>query len=257
MSMFDDIGKWIINALEEMGAITILSLQTILYSFRGIFNYRDLLAQMVRVGVDSLPVAVVTAAFVGMVFAVQIASEFVKFGAGNVVGGVMGIAVARELAPALTAVVIAGRVGSAFAAEIGTMSVTEQIDAIYAMGSDPIKHLVVPRFIASTIMLPILTIFADIVGFFGGYFVAVYVVGINSVGYMDSASSFLNMGDITGGIIKAVFFGMIISIIGCYMGLKTKGGARGVGEATTNSVVYSLMAIFVANYFLSLALFKR
>ena len=257
MNIFDDIGKLIINALEETGNITILSLQTLLYSFRGIFNYRDLLAQMVRVGVDSFPVAVVTAAFVGMVFAVQIASEFVKFGAGNVVGGVMGIAVARELAPALTAVVIAGRVGSAFAAEIGTMSVTEQIDAIYAMGSDPIKQLVVPRFIASTFMLPILTVFADLVGFFGGYFVAVYVVGINSFGFMDSASSFLDMGDITGGIIKAIFFGMIISIIGCYMGIKTKGGARGVGEATTNSVVYSLMAIFVANYFLSLVLFKR
>jgi phospholipid/cholesterol/gamma-HCH transport system permease protein len=255
--MFDDIGKKMIDMLEEIGDITILSAQTLLYSLRGNFSFRDLLAQMVRVGIDSLPVAVVTAAFVGMVFAVQIASEFVKFGAGNVVGGVMGIAVARELAPALTAVVIAGRVGSAFAAEIGTMAVTEQIDAIYAMGSDPIKHLVVPRVIASTFMLPILTIFADLVGFFGGYLVAVYVIGINSFGYMDSASSFLSMNDITGGIIKAVFFGMIISVIGCYMGLKTNGDAKGVGEATTNSVVYSLMAIFVANYFLSLILFKR
>ena len=255
--MFDDIGKKFIEMLEEIGDITILFVQTLLYSLRGTFSFRDLLAQMVRVGIDSMPVAVVTAAFVGMVFAVQIASEFVKFGAGNVVGGVMGIAVARELAPALTAVVIAGRVGSAFAAEIGTMAVTEQIDAIYAMGSDPIKHLVVPRVIASTFMLPILTIFADLVGFFGGYLVAVYVIGINSFGYMDSASSFLSMNDITGGIIKAVFFGMIISVIGCYMGLKTKGGAKGVGEATTNSVVYSLMAIFVANYFMSLILFKR
>lgn len=255
--MFDDLGKRIIEALEETGEITILSAQTLLYSLKGNFNLKDLVAQMVRVGVDSLPVAVVTAAFVGMVFAVQIASEFVKFGAGNVVGGVMGIAVARELAPALTAVVIAGRVGSAFAAEIGTMAVTEQVDAIYAMGSDPIKILVVPRVIASTIMLPILTIFADLVGFFGGYLVAVYVVGINSFGYMDSASSFLTMSDITGGIIKAVFFGMIISIVGCYKGLKTTGGARGVGEATTNSVVYSLMGLFVANYFLSLVLFKR
>jgi len=255
--MIDDIGKWIIGTLEEVGDITILSAQTLFYSVRGTFKFKDLLAQMVRVGVDSLPVAVVTAAFVGMVFAVQIASEFVKFGAGSVVGAVMGIAVARELAPALTAVVIAGRVGSAFAAEIGTMAVTEQIDAIYAMGSDPIKHLVVPRFIASTIMLPILTIFADIVGFFGGYLVAVYVIGINSYGYMDSASSLLTMNDITGGIIKAIFFGMIISIIGCFKGLKTSGGAKGVGEATTNSVVYSLMAIFVVNYFLSLVLFKR
>ena len=255
--MVDDLGKWILGVLEETGEITILAMQTVLYTLRGTFSLRDLLAQMVRVGVDSLPVAIVTAAFVGMVFAVQIASEFVKFGAGNVVGGVMGIAVARELAPALTAVVIAGRVGSAFAAEIGTMAVTEQIDAIYAMGSDPIKHLVVPRFIASTIMLPILTIFADLIGFFGGYLVSVYVIGINSFGYMDSASSFLKMSDITGGVVKAVFFGMIISLIGCFKGIKTTGGAKGVGEATTNSVVYSLMAIFVMNYFLSLILFKR
>lgn len=255
--MFDDIGRRIVELLEEIGDITILSMQTLFYSARGNFSFRDLFAQMVRVGVDSLPVAVVTAAFVGMVFAVQIASEFVKFGAGNVVGGVMGIAVARELAPALTAVVIAGRVGSAYAAEIGTMAVTEQIDAIYAMGSDPIKHLIVPRFIASTFMLPILTIFADLIGFFGGYIVAVFVVGINANGYMDSASSFLKMNDIMGGIIKAVFFGMIISIIGCYKGIKTKGGAKGVGEATTNSVVYSLMSIFIVNYFMSLILFKR
>ena len=255
--MYNDIEKRFIEFLEEIGDITILSAQTLFYSLKGNFNAKELLAQRVRVGVDSLPVAVVTAAFVGMVFAVQIASEFVKFGAGNLVGGVMGIAVARELAPALTAVVIAGRVGSAFAAEIGTMAVTEQIDAIYAMGSDPIKHLVVPRFIASTFMLPILTIFADLIGFFGGYLVAVYVIGINSYGYMDSASSFLKMNDITGGIIKAVFFGMIISIIGCFKGMKTTGGAKGVGEATTNSVVYSLMAIFVTNYFLSLILFKR
>ena len=255
--MFDNIGQRIIDTLEEIGDITILSFQTLFYSLKGNFNLKEMLAQMVRVGVDSLPVAVVTAAFVGMVFAVQIASEFVKFGAGNVVGGVMGIAVARELAPALTAVVIAGRVGSAFAAEIGTMAVTEQIDAIYAMGSSPIKHLVVPRFIASTFMLPMLTIFADLVGFFGGYLVSVYVVGINANGYIDSASQLLKLNDITGGIIKAVFFGMIISIIGCYKGLKTKGGAKGVGESTTDSVVYSLMAIFIVNYFLSLVLFKR
>jgi len=255
--MLDEMIKNLVNILEEIGDTTILSMQTLLYTFRGNFNWKDLLAQMERIGVDSLPVAIVTAAFVGMVFAVQIASEFVKYGAGDIVGGVMGIAVARELAPALTAVVIAGRVGSAFAAEIGTMAVTEQIDAIYAMGSDPIKHLVVPRFIASTLMLPILTVFADLIGFFGGYLVAIYVVGINSYGYMDSASSLLKMSDIVGGVVKAFFFGMVISIIGCYRGLHTKGGAKGVGEATTNSVVYSLMAIFIMNYFLSLVLFKR
>lgn len=255
--MIDNLMERMVQILEEIGDISILSVQTVVYTFRGNFSWRDLMTQMVRVGVDSLPVAVVTAAFVGMVFAVQIASEFVKYGAGNIVGGVMGIAVARELAPALTAVVIAGRVGSAFAAEIGTMAVTEQIDAIYAMGSDPIKHLVVPRFIASTVMLPILTIFADLVGFFGGYIVAVFIVGINSFGYMDSASSLLHMSDIMLGIMKGVFFGMVISLIGCYKGMRTSGGAKGVGEATTNSVVNSLMAIFVINYFLSLLFYKR
>jgi phospholipid/cholesterol/gamma-HCH transport system permease protein len=255
--MLDDIGARINATLEEIGDITILSFQTFFYILKGNFSLRDMASQLVRVGVESIPVATVTAVFVGMVFAVQIASEFTKFGAGSVVGGVMAIAIARELAPALTAVVIAGRVGSAFAAEIGTMAVTEQIDAIYAMGSDPIKHLVVPRVIASIVMLPVLVIFANLIGFIGAYIVSVFVVGVNSYGYMDSASSLLKMGDILGGLVKAVFFGMIIAIIGCYKGMKTKGGAKGVGEATTDSVVYSLMAIFVVNYFLSLLLFKR
>lgn len=255
--MFEDLGQKILNILEEIGDISLLTLQTISYTLKGNLNLKEMFNQMVRVGIDSLPVALITAAFVGMVFAMQIANEFIKYGAGNVVGGVMGIAVTRELAPALTAVVIAGRVGSAYAAEIGTMAVTEQIDAIKAMGSDPIKHLVVPRFIASTIMLPILTIFATVIGFFGGYIVSVQIFAINSYGYMESASSLMKMNDIVGGMIKAVFFGMIISIIGCYKGLNTKGGARGVGEATTDSVVYSLMSIFIVNYFLSLVLFKR
>jgi phospholipid/cholesterol/gamma-HCH transport system permease protein len=255
--MFKGFSKQIVEMLEGVGEITVLFGQTLYYTLRGKFNLSSVFTQMAHVGVDSLGVASVTAAFVGMVFAIQIASEFVKFGAGNVVGGVMGIAVARELAPALTAVVLAARVGAAIAAEIGTMNVTEQVDALYAMGSSPIKHLVVPRFLACTFMLPILTIFADLIGFIGGYAVAVYVVGINPVGYMDSANSFLSLSDITGGVIKAFFFGMIISIVGCFMGLRAKGGARGVGEATTNSVVMSLLSIFVINYFLSVILFKR
>lgn len=255
--MLAQLGRRINEGLEGIGDITVLFGQTLFYTLSGRFSMNSVFAQMAHVGVDSLGVAVVTAAFVGMVFAVQIASEFVKFGAGDVVGGVLGIAVGRELAPALTAVVLAARVGAAIAAEIGTMSVTEQVDALYAMAASPIKHLVVPRFLACTLMLPILTIFADLIGFFGGYLVAVYVVGINSVGFLDSASSLLSLDDITGGIIKAFFFGMIISTVGCYMGLRTKGGAKGVGESTTNSVVLSLLAIFIVNYFLSLMLFKR
>ena len=255
--MFTGVGEWMNRKFEEVGDITVLFARTFYYTLRFKFSFSDVFAQMVAVGVDSIGVASVTAAFVGMVFAVQIANEFVKFGAGSVVGGVMSIAVARELAPALTAVVLAARVGAAIAAELGTMTVTEQVDALYAMGSSPIKHLVVPRFIACTFMLPILTIFADLIGFVGGYLVAVFLVGINPTGYVDSANSLLSLSDITGGIIKAVFFGMIIAIVGCYMGLRTKGGAKGVGESTTGSVVTSLLSIFVVNYFLSLILFKR
>lgn len=254
--MIERLGENIINILEEVGEISILSIKTIISILSGKLKVKDIFLQMVRVGVESVPVAVVTALFVGAVFAVQIASEFVKFGAGNIVGAVMGIAVSRELAPAITAVVLSGRIGAAMAAEIGTMAVTEQIDAIRAMGADPVKHLVVPRFLASTLMLPILTIFADLVGFLGGYWVAVYLMGINSTGFMDSASMYIKSRDIYGGIIKSIFFGMIISIICCYKGMKTRGGAKGVGASTTDAVVYSLMSIFVVNYFLSLLLFK-
>jgi len=249
--------KLLNNIFEAFGDVTVLFGRTIYAILRGRFSLSNVSAQMVHIGVDSIGVAVVTAAFVGMVFSVQIAYEFVKFGAGNVVGGVMGIAVARELAPSLTAIVIAARVGAAIAAELGTMSVTEQIDALHAMGSDAIKHLVVPRFLACTFMLPVLVIFADLVGFVGGYAVAVYVVGINPYGFLESASSLLTTADILGGIIKAFFFGMIIATVACYRGLQTRGGARGVGISTTSSVVTSLLSIIVVNYFLSLILFQR
>lgn len=255
--MIKSLGEAFNKVCIEVGDITILLGRTLFSTLRFKFNIGAVGIQMVSVGIDSIGVAVVTAAFVGMVFAVQIAYEFVKFGAGNVVGGVLGIAVSRELAPTLTAVVVAARVGAAIAAELGTMNVTEQVDALYAMGSDPIKHLVVPRFLACTFMLPILTIFADLVGFLGGYLVAVYVVGINANGFLDSASALLSMNDIFGGIIKAVFFGMIVAIVGCFYGLKTKGGAKGVGESTTGAVVTSLLSIIVVNYFLSLLLFKK
>lgn len=254
--MFEQVGRTTLLILEEIGEMMILTGQTISHMLRGRFHIKDVMSQMVRVGIDSIPAGLVTAAFVGMVFAVQIAQEFAKFGAGGVVGGVMAIAVARELAPAITAVVIAGRVGAAIAAELGSMKVTDQIDAIYALASNPIKQLVVPRFIACSVMLPVITIFAMVVGFYGAYLVSVYLIGINAQGYMDAASSFLKMKDIFGGLLKSFFFGMIIAIVGCFRGLSARGGAKGVGVATTNSVVTSLMAIFVVNYFLSLLLFK-
>ena len=254
--MIERLGHATLEFFEEFGRTTQLFLDTVTSIFAGKTNPRLVLEQMVKIGIDSLPIALTSATFVGMVFAVQIATEFVKFGASKYVGGIMGIAVARELAPALTGVVIASRVAAAIAAEIGTMQVTEQIDALNALGTNPVRYLVIPRFIACTFMLPILTVFANIFCFFGGYFVSIYLVKINAVDYMNSAQQLMKYSDVYGGVFKSLIFGMIISVIACSKGLHTMGGAMGVGEATTSSVVASLMALFVVNYFLSVLLFK-
>ncbi|KAF0134190.1 MAG: hypothetical protein FD145_833 [Candidatus Saganbacteria bacterium] len=252
----ENLGRLVIEYIEEAGKTTILFLDTFTGIFSGKSNIRLILDQMVKIGIDSIPIAITSAFFVGMVFAVQIATEFVKFGAGKYIGGVMGIAVARELAPALTGIVISSRVAASITAEIGTMKVTEQIEALNSLGSNPIKYLVIPRFLACIFMMPLLTILSDICSFFGGYFVSVYLIKINSVDYLNSAQQLLKYNDIYGGIFKSFIFGIIISIIACRKGLNTKGGAKGVGEATTSSVVASLIALFIVNYFLSVLLFK-
>lgn len=244
------------NVLEEIGRITELTLKTLKGIVSGKGRFKLIIDQMVKIGYDSAPLAVTSAAFVGMVFAVQIATEFVKFGAGKYVGGIMAIAMARELGPALAGIVIAARVAAAIAAEIGTMKVTEQIEALEALGSNPVIYLVIPRFIASALMLPLLTVGGDLVGFLGGYVVATFVVKINPVEYIENARTLIATWDIWGGLIKTFVFGMVIAIIACYKGLSARGGAKGVGEATTSSVVSSLISIFVINYFLSLAFFK-
>ncbi|MDD5593208.1 MAG: ABC transporter permease [Candidatus Margulisbacteria bacterium] len=252
----EKLGNRTLDFLEELGKVAELGWQTVAGIFTGKTKVKLSLEQIVKIGYESLPLAIAASAFVGMVFAVQVATEFVKFGAGKYVGGIMAIAMARELGPALAGIVIAARVSAAITAEIGTMQVTEQIEALQALGSNPVRYLVIPRFIACATMMPILTIASDVVGFLGGYLVGIYVVRINPVEYMDTARSLLTMWDIWGGLIKTIVFGMMIAIIACYRGLSTKGGAKGVGEATTSSVVTSLIAIFVVNYFLSLAFFK-
>ncbi len=254
--ILNKIGETTINFFEEVGSVFQLFSVSIKKSFEKKLNAKNIYEQMVRIGIDSIPVALITAFFVGMVFAVQIATEFAKFGAGKMVGGVMAIAVARELAPVLTAVVLAGRVGAAIAAELGTMNVTQQIDAMYAFGTTPVRYLVVPRFLASIIMFPVLTIFSMVIGFIGSYLVSVFIVQISPTGYMETTEQFLKNWDIIGGLLKSVVFGALISIIACYKGLSAKNGAKGVGEVTTSAVVTSLITIFIANYFLSVALFK-
>ena len=230
--------------------------QVIVHILKGKINRQNTLEQMGIVGPDSLGIALITAVFVGAVFTIQVAREFLNFGAVQAIGGVLGLALSRELAPVLTAVVLAARVGSAFAAEIGTMKVTEQIDALYVLKSDPIDYLVIPRVIACCIMLPILTMISLVMGAIGGIFVANTIYNISQVTFIESIQSFLQVWDLVSATIKAVIFGGLIAIIGCNWGLTTTGGAKGVGQSTTTAVVMALIAIFISNFFLSWLMFQ-
>ncbi|QEQ01808.1 MlaE family lipid ABC transporter permease subunit [Thermosynechococcus sp. QKsg1] len=243
------------QGVQRLGTAFLLAGQVIFYLVRGRIALRNSIEQMALVGPASLSVALITAAFVGMVFTIQVAREFITFGATSAVGGVLAIALARELGPVLTAVVLAGRVGSAFAAEIGTMKVTEQIDALYMLGTDPVDYLVVPRFIACVLMLPILNILALVTGLWGGLMIADYLYGIPRGVYIESIQNFLQTWDLWSSIIKSGIFGGVVAIIGCNWGITTTGGAKGVGQSTTAAVVISLLAIFILNFFLSWALF--
>ncbi|MGL5513809.1 MAG: MlaE family ABC transporter permease, partial [Sporomusa sp.] len=197
-----------------------------------------------------------TMLFTGMVMTVQTAHEFVKYGAQSSVGGLVAVAMGRELAPVLAGVVFAGRVGAAITAEIGSMKVTEQIDALRVMAVNPIAYLVVPRMVACLLMLPILVVFANVIGSIGGYMIATAYAGISSFTFLNSIQVFAVPHDIFGGMIKAMFFGIIVAIIGCHKGLTTAQGAEGVGRATTGSVVLSIILIFISNYFLSVLLYR-
>ncbi|MBK4731140.1 MlaE family lipid ABC transporter permease subunit [Oxynema sp. CENA135] len=237
-------------------AAIMLGGQVIYHLLSGKIHRRNTLEQLAAVGPDSLLIALITAAFVGMVFTIQVSREFINFGAGSAVGGVLAIALARELAPVLTAVILAGRVGSAFAAELGTMQVTEQIDALYILKTDPIDYLVIPRFLACCIMLPILTLFSLVTGLVGGLFIATNLYSLSQTMFLESIRNFLDIWDILSAGIKGLFFGGLIATIGCSWGLTTTGGAKGVGQSTTTAVVTSLLAIFIANFFLSWLMFQ-
>jgi len=230
--------------------------QILWHLLHGRIHKRNTLEQMWLVGPGSLGLTLVTAAFVGMVFTIQVAREFIYFGAGSTVGGVLSISLTRELAPVLTAMVIAGRVGSAFAAEIGTMRVTEQIDALYILKTDPVDYLVTPRLLACTLMLPILTILSLLTGLIGGIFIANSFYNISPSLFIKSSRNFLHVWDIISAMIKSGTFGALIAIIGCNWGLTTTGGAKGVGISTTTAVVMSTLAIFATNFFLDLLLFQ-
>jgi phospholipid/cholesterol/gamma-HCH transport system permease protein len=226
-----------------------------MWTFRRPFDGTELMRQMVRVGWDSIPVVFLTCLFTGMVLALQTYRGFERFHAEGFVGSVVALSLTRELAPVLTGLMVAGRVGSAMAAEIGTMRVTEQIDALYAMATEPIHYLVVPRVNASILMLPILTLVGDAVGIIGGWLISVGLFGANSYLYMERTFQFLEVNDITSGLIKSAFFGLTLAVTGCAKGFYTSGGAEGVGRSTTSAVVTASLYILLSDFFLTKILF--
>lgn len=241
---------------QRLLAAILLSGQVIIHLLRGKIHRRNTLEQMVIVGPESLLIVLVTALFMGMVFTIQVSREFIKFGASSAIGGVLAISLAREMAPLITSIILAGRVGSGFTAEIGTMQVTEQIDALYMLKTDPVDYLVIPRLLACAFMMPFLSILSFVTGVGGGMLIANGLFGISQRIFLDSATNLLSVWDLVSGLVKAVIFGAIVAIIGSSWGLTTTGGAKGVGQSTTTAVVTTLLAIFIANFFLSWLMFQ-
>jgi len=248
------VARSIAGTLEHAGATWLLLWRSFASLGRRPYYMHNWFLQMVEIGNRSLPVVVVTAVFSGAVFALQTWQGFEKFGATTLVAFATALALTRELIPVLAGLMVAGRAGSAMAAEIGTMMVTEQVDALETMAVEPIKWLVVPRIIASATMLPVLVMLGDILGILGGYAVSVYLLGARPVPYWEASFKFITMDDVSSGLVKAALFGVMIAVFSCVQGFRTRGGAEGVGRATTGAVVSSSMAILISDFFLTRAL---
>ena len=237
--------------LEHLGQIGRMTGGAAIQMWKRPFELQSTLYQMDSLGVQSMGIASVTALFVGMVMAVQFAFGLQKFGGMEYTGRIIGLSFSRELAPTLTAVIVGGRIGSGIAAEVGSMAVTEQIDAIRALGADPVKKLVVPRLIASIIVMPVLCAFALVLGFCGAMAICSNQFGIPPGFFLRTALGSVNFADYFSGMFKTPFFGAIIAILGCHFGLITRGGTEGVGQATTRTVVAISITILVADFFLT------
>ena len=251
----DRLGRAVLENVEEMGKIVLLFISVLAWMFRPPLKLRNIFKQMEFVGVKSIFVVVLTGTFTGMVMALQGYHGFRMFSAESLVGGTVALGMTRELGPVLTSLMVTARAGSAMAAELGTMRVTEQIDALYVMAANPVKHLIVPRVIAGVLMVPMLTVVSDFVGILGGYFVGVHILGINSGIFIKNITRLVDLDDIYNGLVKAACFGLILSLIGCYKGFNTRGGAEGVGRATTEAVVLASITILISDYFLTAIMF--
>jgi len=252
MAIFTLIGGRFLELSNGIGAAFIMIFKTFRSFIFEKSDRKNIFSQMVQIGINSIPVTALTSIFTGMVLALQTAySTRNIFNEPIYIGSIVGFSMVKELGPVLTATVVAGRVGAAIAAELGTMKVTEQIDALHTLGTNPIKYLAVPRFVSILIMLPILTVFADVIGILGGFLVSVYRLGIAPIVYQHDILDYMRMNDMVHGLIKSFFFGLIIVTVACYKGFNCEGGAEGVGRATTHTVVISMVMILVSDYFLT------
>lgn len=247
----ENIGKSTEDVITSAGRIAMMLGAAVMYTFVPPIKLKNIFKQMEFVGVQSLFVVILTGMFTGMVLALQSFNALKRFGAESMVGPTVALSVARELGPVLSGLMVTGRSGSAMATELGTMRVTEQIDALYTMAVNPVKYLVVPRVVAGVTMFPVLTIVADFVGVLGGYFVGVLLLGINPGVYVGRTIDFMQVNDIFTGLTKSVVFGLISTLVACYYGFYTTGGAEGVGKAATSSVVLGSVLILISDYILS------
>lgn len=243
--------KFVRVHLRALGAYGHLVISVARDIVRGGVNIGDVSRQVVWIGINSLPIVVLTAIFTGMVLAIQTAYGLQRFGAKNYVGNIVGLALIRELGPVLTAVMLAGRVGAGIAAEIASMVVTEQVDAIRSLGADPVRKLVSPRVVAGIIATPLLVVLADLIGVYGGFLVAVYELNISSYSYYRSFMYTVLIHDVFDGLIKSLIFGFLVVSIACFKGLRCRGGTEGVGLTTTAAVVTASLVVFISDFFLT------
>lgn len=251
------VGRVFLAGLATAGRMTLFGLSAVSHSFRPPLYLRLILRQFIDIGYYSLPVVGLTAIFIGMVLALQLHTGFTRYtGGAGAVAQVVVLAMTRELGPVIAGLMVAGRIGAAIAAEIGTMRVTDQIDALTTLSTNPFKYLVVPRLVAGLLALPVLVLVADIIGVFGGFLVGTYKLEYNPASYLHATADFLRTGDVVSGLIKAAVFGFIIALMGCYQGYYSRGGAQGVGAATMNAVVSASIMILMLDYILSALLFS-
>lgn len=240
---------------NELGGFTMMLVNAMRALFAPPFRWKMIFRQLEFIGVNSSFIIILTGMFTGAVLALQSGKAFRLFNAEGATGSLVALSLLRELGPVMTALMVAARCGSAMAAEIGTMQVTQQVDALKVMSVDPVSYLISPRIVATTIMMPLLCIIFSLMGLFGSYLVAIGILGINDAIYMDKIQQYVELEDLLNGLVKATVFGVIVSTVGCRKGYTTKGGAEGVGRATTQSVVISSVTILVADYILTALMF--